>query len=900
MTSVSPDHATSAKPGQLTAMISSTALDLPEHRAAVKEACLAAGVFPIGMEHLPARDASGITVSLEMVDKADLYIGIYAWRYGWVPDDSAISVTEMEYDCAIERQKAGKLRELFIFTAHEKHPCTIKDVETGDVPQQKLTAFKTKACTGRVRKEFASVEELRRLVSDALHEFLLRENAKSTHTTPASTIPVTNDPPSNLPGGYIGQLFVGREKFLEDLRLSLLKQKPTPATAITQSMLSDLYHVATVAEGLGGLGKTHAAVEYAHRYRYAYTALLFVSGDSPERLQSGLAALCEIRGLGLNTNLPQEEKARADIALHWLATHTDWLLIVDNVDTQEAVQALTTHFDHLRNGHVLITSRLNRWSLQVDSLDLSVLQTQYAAYLLLTLTDKHRRKAPDDAVQADKVAMLMQGLPLALHQAAGYINEQGCTLAQYHTTYQKQASILLSWFSMHSIPYERRNKLAPAPVIVTWKTSFDQLTEEARFWLLVFSHFAPEPIPEFLLEDAEDADEEVKSRHRAARQALGQMDQFCLITRYDDPPRFKIHRLVQEVTRLNAHAEERAPAQAMGIRLMGECDPGEPQDVRNWKKWNPLQSHALALCQHAPDESAPESLTWLLENLSVLLNAKSLYSQTEPLMRRALEINEARYGSEHPDVATCLNNLAQLLKSTNRLAEAEPLMRRALQLDEANYAPEHPQVARDLNNLARLLQDTDRLEEAEPLLQRVVTILGNKGGEPLPYYSGALNNLASLFQATNRLAEAEPLMRQALKIDEVSYGLDHPKVAIHLNNLASLLQATNRMAEAEPLMRRALEISEASYGSEHPKVAILLNNLAALLKATDRLEEAEPLMRWSVGIFVRSLGLEHPNSQKVRYNYIGILQALELPETEIGERVTAAVGGSSGMSSAVM
>lgn len=74
--------ASHAKPGQFTAMISSTALDLEKHRPAVEAACLGAGVFPIWMKHLPARDASGVKVSLEMVDQADLYIGIYAWRYG--------------------------------------------------------------------------------------------------------------------------------------------------------------------------------------------------------------------------------------------------------------------------------------------------------------------------------------------------------------------------------------------------------------------------------------------------------------------------------------------------------------------------------------------------------------------------------------------------------------------------------------------------------------------------------------------------------------------------------------------------------------------------------------------------------------------------------------------------
>ena len=212
---MSPDAA-QTKPGKLTAMISSTALDLPEHRAAVKEACLSAGVFPIGMEHLPARDASGITVSLEMVDKADIYLGIYAWRYGWVPDGKLVSVTEMEFDRAIERQAAGKLREILIFTAHDDHPCTNKDIEKGDDAQRKLTAFKTKAATGRVRKEFKSAEELRRLVSDALNEFKHRQHDSDIRRS-SSGIPHTSTP-NNLPRL---QPFFGRAAELATIREAL-------------------------------------------------------------------------------------------------------------------------------------------------------------------------------------------------------------------------------------------------------------------------------------------------------------------------------------------------------------------------------------------------------------------------------------------------------------------------------------------------------------------------------------------------------------------------------------------------------------------------------------------------------------------------------------------------------
>ncbi len=84
-------------------MISSTARDLPEHRKEVMDACLRQGMFPMMMEHLPASDAEAIAESLKMVDEAEIYVGVFAHRYGYVPKGHDISVTEMEYNRAVER-----------------------------------------------------------------------------------------------------------------------------------------------------------------------------------------------------------------------------------------------------------------------------------------------------------------------------------------------------------------------------------------------------------------------------------------------------------------------------------------------------------------------------------------------------------------------------------------------------------------------------------------------------------------------------------------------------------------------------------------------------------------------------------------------------------------------------
>ncbi|MDQ0290537.1 tetratricopeptide repeat protein [Oligosphaera ethanolica] len=272
----------------------------------------------------------------------------------------------------------------------------------------------------------------------------------------------------------------------------------------------------------------------------------------------------------------------------------------------------------------------------------------------------------------------------------------------------------------------------------------------------------------------------------------------------------------------------------------------------------PLMRRALKIDEQSYGENHP-SVARGLSNLAGLLQATSRLAEAEPLMRRALEIDEQSYGENHPSVAIRLNNLAGLLQATSRLAEAEPLFRRALTINAQNYGENHPNVAINLNNLAALFKDINRLAEAELLMRRVLKIDEQNFGEKHPSVAIDLNNLAMLLLDTSRFEEADTLMRRALTIDEQSYGMHHPEVARDLNNLTHLLQATNRFAEADPLMRRALKISEQCYEENNPTVAIRLSNLAQLLYNTDRFDEAEPLFRRALMIDEQSFAENNPS-----------------------------------------
>jgi tetratricopeptide (TPR) repeat protein len=143
-------------------MISSTARDLPEHRKAVEEACMRQSFFPVMMEHLPASDDDAIAASMRMVDEAEIYLGVLAHRYGYVPKGHDISVTEMEYNRAGER---GIQRLMFVI--HEDHLVRAGDVETG-AGAEKLKAFKQRVETDKVVRFFKSVDGLRGDVIDTL------------------------------------------------------------------------------------------------------------------------------------------------------------------------------------------------------------------------------------------------------------------------------------------------------------------------------------------------------------------------------------------------------------------------------------------------------------------------------------------------------------------------------------------------------------------------------------------------------------------------------------------------------------------------------------------------------------------------------------------------------------
>jgi tetratricopeptide (TPR) repeat protein len=723
------------------------------------------------------------------------------------------------------------------------------------------------------------INDFARDPSTLYYEYADREKLLAHIREMPLPINVSAGRPHNLPEP-IGHLFKGRDEFLKTLRQKLLAGDTT------------VIHGRQAIHGMGGVGKTRAAIEYAWSHAEHYNALLFIAADSPEALQRNLAALCG----PLVLNLPEQTARELDLqiaAVHrWLNQHPGWFLIIDNVDTPEAQKATRALCQQLPHGHILITSRLADWPTGFSALDLDVLTEADSISLLLDHTKGRRTEHLDDQTNAAKIAQNLDGLALALEQAAAWVRKDRRTFADYLAEWEKtSAQIYKNYHERGLDDYHKDHPELPRPLLITYTTSINQLTPEAHQLFQILSWIAPDPMPVQHIEN-------LKSLPNP-RQHLIELADLHLIRLTPDTTTCTIHRLLQEITR-QQQTEPKPPSLLTALHWINGEFRGDPDDVRSWPLLRLLNSHTINAAFHGANRGIAEPsgrmlnsaglllssqgdfngaevvyraslsnvkksrvvddqvLSTCLNNLGNLLATTNRFAEAEPLLRHALAIDEKNLGLHHPEVAVKLNNLAQLLADTDRTIEAEALFRRALAIDEKTYGAGHTKVATRLNNLSNLLLITNHPAEAEPLLRRAVFIDEKNFGPDHPNVATILNNLANLLFGTNRVAEAESLYRRVLKIDETIYGPDHPAVSRDLNNLAQTLEETNRFAEAEPLMRRALAIDEKIFGPSHPEVAIRLSNLAQLLQATNSPDAAEPLMRRALEIDEASFGTDHP------------------------------------------
>lgn len=655
--------------------------------------------------------------------------------------------------------------------------------------------------------------------------------------------------------------FTGQQEVLKKLAETL---RTDQSAALTQPQ---------AITGLGGIGKTLIAVEYAWQHRGDYMYVLWSRADSHEALVSGYVALAGHLNL-----LDKEEKDQTVIVqavLRWLSTHAGWLLILDNI---EDLAVLKDFLLPDRRGHLLLTTRAQATGTLAHPIEVEIMPPEVGATLLLR---RAKMIAPDASLDvappaevgiARTISEELGGLPLALDQAGAFIEETQCSLAHYQELFRSQSTRLLQLRGSSTTDY-------PASVATTWGLSFERVTQQnpaAAALLTCCAFLHPDATPEELFAEGAaylgPALQQVGHDPLPFDEAVRVLRSYSLIHRDPSTTTLSVHRLVQAVLVSALSTEEREQWQ---VRVVEAINAVFPEKVRfELAKCERLLQHVLVCVTWIESRQKPiRADAGILDRAGTYLRERGQYAEAESLLLHALAIREQHFGSDQPDIATSLNNLASLYWLQGRDEQAEPLYQRALSIREHHLGPDHPDTAASLNNLANLYWKQSKYEQAESFYQRALSIYEQRLGPDHPDSAMSLGNLANLYVNQSKYEQAEPLYQRSLAIRTRQLGPDHPDVAQSLNNLAGLYQIQGKYEQAEPLHQRACFIWEQCFGPDHPDVAMSLDNLAELYYDQGKYKQAETLFVRAIAIREHALDPNHPDLAETLHKFAVLQQS---------------------------
>lgn len=632
--------------------------------------------------------------------------------------------------------------------------------------------------------------------------------------------------------------------------------------AILEALLEGLRERGRVALcGLGGVGKTQIAIEYAYRHARDYASIMWIDAGDVHALATSFGRIAE------RLDLPEANAEDTSVLVRgvrrWMEAREDWLAIYDNADEPETIAGF---LPQPRHGHIVVTSRaqaLNALDTAVAMTVPEMLPDEALAFLL------HRtgRDDADDVTErraAQALSFELGYLPLALEQAGAYIVGKQSRFEGYLHSYRRQKLSVLE----RAKPSFGKTA---ASVSTTWILAFDSLaaTPASADVLRLSSALHPDSIPLELLqygarelgtdiaEALSDVDDEL-----LVDELLEPLTRYSLIGRNVSLRTYGLHRLVQEVTKTRMSEAERRLWGERAVRALNVVFPRA--DFVDWPLCERLLPSVQIALQSIEDGTTDASLqaAELFTNAGKYLFRRGQYDRAEPLHRCALNIRTRNYGTDHADVAVSFNNLGNVYFGKGQYEESQNWHERALAIRERVLGPMHLDVAASLNNVANVAYVRGDYERAKSLHQRALAIKEVQLPPNDPDIALGLDNLGNVYCDEGEYASAEELHRRALASRETTLGPEHPFVAQSLDNIANVYRKQGMFRQAEALHRRALAIHEAALGPEHHHVAESLVNLANVYRHQGKYAHAEPLAARAASIYERALGAEHPETAR--------------------------------------
>ena len=798
--------------------------------AAAEQAVTRAGGTVLDMEYFAAGEGKPADYCRLEVSRAEVYVGIIGFLYGSpVRDEPSRSYTELEFQTATDLglpRLAFLLDEDAVLPLPQRYLC---DAAYGD----RQRAFRTRVMqAGTTVERVASPDRLETLLFHALTA--LRQRVFADHGTGSAGDAQPRVAVRLAPRPVF---LAGREDLLAELDACLANRRE-PALAVV------------VLCGLGGAGKTSVAVEYAHRQLSGYGVVWQFAAEEPTALEAGFSELA-VQLCGRDALAGGDPVAQVHAVL---ARRADWLLVFDNVADPAAVQRM---LPPAGGGQVLITSQYPHWP-GGKALEVPVLDRVTAAAFLMSRTNA----AETEQAAADALADELGGLPLALEQAAAYMEAACREIGGYLELYKDRRADLLN----HGNPagYDKR-------VTTTWALAFAELgqaspaagllrlaaccaAEDIPLHLLPGSgprlagtfgaQVAPLLVP--LLDDALARDEAVAGLRR-----------YSLISE-PRQGRISVHRLVQEITLAQLPAGVAAAWRQATATVIEAAIPADTGPPAAWPVCAALLPHAHAALAHDSEGMA---------RIANYLGKSGSYAAARELQQEIAKAHEQVYGLGHPRTLSSLVDLASFTAEAGNPVAARDQLAALLPVCERVLDPADPQTLTIRHQLARRTGQAGDAAAARDQFAALLPVCQQVLGPEHPDTLTIRYQLARRTGQAGDAAAARDQFAALLPVCQQVLGPEHPDTLGTWHELARWTGDAGDVIAARDQFAALLPVCQQVLGPEHPHTLSTYANLARFTGEAGDPAAARDQLAALLSTRVRVSGPEHPHTMTTWHEY---------------------------------
>ncbi|KAM0739303.1 hypothetical protein ACQRIT_007040 [Beauveria bassiana] len=651
--------------------------------------------------------------------------------------------------------------------------------------------------------------------------------------------------------------------------------------------------------GMGGFGKSQIAIEIAYNDHDCSPekSVLWIHGASRATLEQSYRSLAD------NLALPRRHDPKTNIlalVCDWLQRDdvAPWLLILDNADnfdtffSQTEEIPIASYLPKSNIGKTLITSRNLDVAERLTGghkaiISIPAMESDEALLLLQEkLTSSYNTATATDLIRC------LDYIPLAVNQAAAYINRRRISIHEYMERFKESDKKRIGLLK-HDGGDIRRHESVSNSVAITWEVTFNQIRQEspdAASLLSLLSCFQPQNIPHYMLSgytECEQRTEDDESDDGTLEKDLDVLFAYSLVRASAEPDLYEMHSLVQicldwSVLLMNVSHYMSGKGdynKALDFARQSAEIREELLGPNHYKTLNSLDLLAFTYgCQSRWVEAEKlqvrvmeTSKTKLgVDHLDTLIRMSDLaltygyqgrWTEAERLQAQVLEKHEMMLADDHPDILNNMSNMATTFWRQGRLEEAERLGVQVLEKYKSKLGADHPATLSSMSDIAKTYLTQGRLEEAERLQVQLLEKFKTKLGADHPGTLSSMSDIAKTYLTQGRLEEAERLQVQLLEKFKTKLGADHPDTLTSMGYLALIYWHQGRWAEAERLQVQVLEKHKTKLGADHPDTLTSMNNLALTLESLGRLHEALELMHSCVCLCQRVLGHSHRNTK---------------------------------------